>query len=311
MQIRSPSEICCDTLFATTEQHPGGTMRAVVDVAEFVDIEAYPLLQEGTSDWVRCVERIRHELAAVDCSVLSGFISQHRLTDLMAEGRAIAPLAWSRMETVNAYNIAFAPDLPDWHPAWIPLERGNAFVARDQIPPNFLISRLFHSPPFQCFVAACFGMNRIFELADPLSGLCLNVLKAGREHPWHFDTNEFTVSLLTQKSERGGVFEYCPNIRSPENENFSTVRDVLEGRGGELVQRVALEAGDLVLFRGRYSLHRVTAVEGETERHSAILAYTKEPGVIGSPERTRQLFGRTLPAHLAEAERRRADSLLD
>jgi hypothetical protein len=281
------------------------------DIAELVDTEAYPLLRERTSDSVSCIERIRHDLAAVDCSVLSGFIRAHRLTDLLAESRAIAPLAWSRIETVNAYNIAFAPDLPDWHPGWIPLERGNAFVARDQIPPNFLISRLFRNPPFKRFVAACFGMKRVFELADPLSGLCLNVLKAGREHPWHFDTNEFSVSLLTQKSEGGGVFEYCPNIRSPESENFSTVREVLEGRGGELVQRVALKAGDLLFFRGRYSLHRVTPVEGETDRHSAILSYTKGPGVIGSPERTRQLFGRTLPVHLAEAERTRADSLLD
>jgi hypothetical protein len=281
------------------------------DIAEFVDTEAYPLLREGTSDWVSCVEHIRHDLAAFDCSVLSGFIRVQRRADLLAESRAVAPLAWSRIETVNAYNIAFAPDLPDWHPGWIPLERGNAFVARDQIPPNFLISRLFQNPPFKRLVAACFGMNRVFELADPLSGLCLNVLKAGREHPWHFDTNEFSVSLLTQKPEGGGVFEYCPNIRSPENENFPTVREVLEGRGGQLVQRVVLETGDLVLFRGRYSLHRVTAVEGETDRHSAILSYTKEPGVIGSSERTRQLFGRTLPVHLAEAERTRADGLLD
>jgi hypothetical protein len=286
-------------------------MGAAADVAELVDIEAYPLLHEGTTAWVRCVERIRCELAVVDCSVLSGFISLHRLADLTAEGRAVAPLAWSRIEAVNAYNMAVDQDLPEWHPSRIPLERGNAFVARDQIPQNFLISQLFHNPPFQRFVAACFGMKRIFELADPLSGLCLNVLKAGREHPWHFDTNEFTVSLLTQKPKSGGVFEYCPNIRSPENENYSTVRDVLAGRGGQLVRRLVLEAGDLLLFRGRYSLHRVTSVEGQTERHSAILAYTKEPGVIGSPERTRQLFGRILPVHLAAAEHRRADGLLD
>jgi predicted 2-oxoglutarate/Fe(II)-dependent dioxygenase YbiX len=85
---------------------------------------------------------------------------------------------------------------------------------------------------------------------------------------------------------------------------------VLEGRG-EQVQRLVMETGDLLLFRGRYSLHRVTSVVGDVERHSAILAYTKQPGVIGSAERTRQLFGRVLPAHLAAAERRRADSLLD
>ena len=83
------------------------------DIAELVDTEAYPLLQQRTSDCAKCIERIRHDLATVDCSVLSGFIRAHRLTDLLAEGRAIAPLAWSRIETVNAYNTAFAPNLPD------------------------------------------------------------------------------------------------------------------------------------------------------------------------------------------------------
>jgi hypothetical protein len=281
------------------------------DIAEFADIVAYPLFEEGKAAWAVCVERIQQELAEAACSVLSGFIRSRRLADLAAEGQAIAPLAWTHAETVNAYNMAFDQDLPEWHPGRIRLERGNAFVARDHIPADFLINRLFQSQPFQRFIAACFGIERVFELADPLAGLCLNVLKTGREHPWHFDTNEFTVSLLTQKSEGGGIFEYCPNIRSPESENLHSVRQVIEGRGAGLIRSIALEAGDLFLFRGRYTLHRVSPIEGKTERHSAILAYTKEPGVIGSPERTRQLFGRVLPAHTAGAKRPRSDGLLD
>ena len=235
-----------------------------------------------------------------------------RLEDLALQGRAVAPMAWGHVETVNAYNVALDRELPDGHPARIRLERGNAFVARDQIPDHFLIHQLFTSGPFQRFIAACFGMERVFELADPLSGLCLNVLGKGREHPWHFDTNEFSVSLLTQESESGGVFEYCPNIRSPQDENLGGVRDVLEGRARHAIHRLALRPGDLQLFLGRFALHRVSAVEGVTERHCAIFAYTKEPGVIGSPERTRQLFGRVLPVHVAAAERAvRSDRLLD
>ena len=38
--------------------------------------------------------------------------------------------------------------------------------------------------------------------------------------PWHFDSCEFTLSLMIQKPEKGGIFEYCPNIREPGNENF-------------------------------------------------------------------------------------------
>jgi hypothetical protein len=47
--------------------------------------------------------------------------------------------------------------------------------------------------------------------------------------PWHFDSCEFTLSLMIQKPENGGIFEYCPNIREPGNENFEEVKKVLSG----------------------------------------------------------------------------------
>jgi hypothetical protein len=281
-------------------------------IARFVSVESYPILDPATSAWRACLARVHAELAAAGCSVLSGFIRPDWLDELAQQSRAIAPLAWRHVEKVNAYNVAFDRELPDDHPARIRLERGNAFVARDQIPRSFLIHQLFTSRAFQRFIAACFGLQRVYELADPLSGLCLNVLGNGREHPWHFDTNEFTVSLLTQEPESGGVFEYCPDIRSPRDENLAGVRDVLEGRARHSIRRLALRPGDLQLFLGRFALHRVSAIEGARERHCAIFAYTKEPGVIGSLERTRQLFGRVLPVHITAAKQAvRSDQLLD
>jgi hypothetical protein len=131
-------------------------------------------------------------------------------------------------------------------------------------------------------------------------------------HPWHFDTNEFVASILTQSPEGGGVFEYCPNIRTTREENFPAVRGVLEGRRDDLVRRLTIRPGDLQLFRGRFSLHRVTTVRGSRARHSAIFSYCERPGVVGSVARTRQLFGRLEPVHLAAAGRAvRGDHLLD
>ena len=213
---------------------------------------------------------------------------------------------------MNAYNIDIGTPLPDDHPGRITVERGNAFVARDLIPRDLIVHRLYSDPLFQRFVAACFGLPRVHELGDPLSGLCLNVVNPGMEHPWHFDTNEFTVSLLTRRPQDGGVFEYCPNIRSAADENFADVRAVLTGQGGRLVRRLVLRPGDLQLFKGRYSLHRVSEVRGDIARHTAILAYSERPGVVGSVARTRQLFGRVLPEHLAaEGRAVRVDALLD
>ena len=32
---------------------------------------------------------------------------------------------------------------------------------------------------------------------------------------------------MIQKPEKGGIFEYCPNIRAPGNENFDEVKKVI------------------------------------------------------------------------------------
>ena len=49
----------------------------------------------------------------------------------------------------------------------------------------------------------------------------------GNGFPWHFDTNNFTVTLAIQNAETGGAFEYAPRIREGD-ENFAEVSRVLE-----------------------------------------------------------------------------------
>ena len=76
------------------------------------------------------------------------------------------------------------------------------------------------------------------------------------------------------------------------------------------VVSLALEPGDLQIFKGRYSLHRVSPLKGDRKRYVAIFSYVEEPDMVGAPERTKQLYGRVLPIHLARAGRR-ADSYID
>ncbi|MEU4260981.1 HalD/BesD family halogenase [Streptomyces argenteolus] len=285
------------------------TLQAIT-LDQVVDTDRYPLSDPGSAEAQGVVARARHELATVGCTVLPDFVRPSLQEMLRQQCAALAPHAYYDVETVNVYNIAVDAALPEDHPGRRTLQRGNAFVARDRIPDGALITRLYGHTPFRRFVADCFGLPDLHELADPLSGLVLNVVRPGMEHPWHFDTNEYTVSMLTQQAEAGGDFEYCPNIRSAEDERFDAVRDVLDGsaRG----DRLPLRPGDLQLFKGRYSLHRVSPVRGDVARHSAIFAYSERPGVIGSVARTRQLFGRVLPEHLAaEGRAVRSDRLLD
>ena len=105
---------------------------------------------------------------------------------------------------------------------------------------------------------------------------------------WHFDNADFVTTLMLRPAEAGGLYEYAPGLRRPEDEAYDAVARVLDG-AREAVRALDLEAGALVVFRGRYALHRVTPVEGAHSRLLAVLSYDPKPGKMLT-EHTRKIF---------------------
>ena len=277
-----------------------------------IDLERYPLDNLDNASGRQLIEKCRQQLAGDGCVVLKGFVPEQALARLERETERLSPEAHYNQTETNPYNSDGDPDLPAAHPKNRFGDRTNGFVAGDCIDSDTIIRQVYENPEFQRFIAAVVGMEEIHEYADPLAGLVVNVLREGCQHPWHYDTNEFIVTMMTRQSHAGGRFEYSPGIRSPEGENFEEVQKVLDGdRGG--LESLDLQPGDLQIFFGRYSLHRVTPVEGDKERHTVIFAYAKEPGFIGRPERARRIFGRMAPIHerLLEEGMSRSDNLAD
>jgi hypothetical protein len=279
---------------------------------DIIDTDTYPLHAPDSAGYRALVRRCREQAEGEGCVVIEDFVRPEALKRMEAESEALAPTAHYNDTYTNPYNSADDPSLPDDHPKRIFADRTNAFVAGDRIAEDTWIRRLYHDPGVQQLVADCLGVAQVYEYADPLAGLVVNVLQPNCQHPWHFDTNEFIVTMMTKQPEAGGSFDYCPGIRSPKDENFQAVSEVVQGDHAR-VKSLDVKAGDLQIFFGRYSLHRVSRVQGQRERHTLILGYAKEPGVIGKAERTRKLFGRVAPVHEREAERApsRSDKLSD
>ena len=268
-------------------------------LAEFVNLETYPSLTPESGEWTELVQRVRSELDHAGFSILRGFVNKGAVEELARQSKEVAPRAYSEERKTNVYGSEYDdPSLPEGHPQRIFMKRSNAFVAADYIPEEFIIKRLYQSSLFKSFLAESFGLEQIFEYADPFGSLVVNVLKPGCQHPWHFDMNEFTVSLLTQQPDDGGEFQFYPNSRSPEDEQIDLVRSVIIGECNSGVESLKLQLGDLQLFKGRYSVHRVAEVKGSAERHTAIFAYSTIPGIVGNVSRAKQLFGRVSPVHI-------------
>lgn len=277
-----------------------------------IDLERYPITALDAQQGRALVEECRRQLAVDGCVVLKRFVPEDALARLERETVRLSPEAHYNQNQTNPYNSDGDSSLPPSHPKNRFDDRTNGFVAGDRIDVSTIIRQLYESPVFKQFIATVVGMDEIHEYADPLAGLVINVLREGCQHPWHYDTNEFIVTMMTKQSEGGGRFEYSPGIRSPEGENFADVEKVIDG-DRSTIESLDLQPGDLQIFFGRYSLHRVTPVQGDKERHTVIFAYAKEPGFIGRPERALRIFGRMAPIHekLLKDGMQRSDNLQD
>jgi hypothetical protein len=283
------------------------------DLSELVDTDRYPLHDVDDPRLQAEIARVREDLDREGCAVLRGFLRPEALEQARDEGRELSAKSYYASRRVNAWFTSDDESLPESDPRRHFMERTSGFVTRDMIPADTVIQQLYVSPAMKRLVAECLQEDEVYEYADPFAGLVQNVLPPGTEQPWHYDTNEYIVTMMTDIPDSGGEFQYCPNIRTPAGENYDGVGAVIRGEDTTTPRTLLLRPGDLQLFKGRYSLHRVTRVGGQRERHTAIFAYSQQPGVVGRLERTRQLYGRVSEAHI-EAERRReerADGLLD
>ena len=117
--------------------------------------------------------------------------------------------------------------------------------------------------------------------------------------------------MLLQAADAGGQFEYVPKLRNPDDECYSQVKKILDGQR-DRVERLTLKAGDLQLFHGRYSLHRVTRNTGKVDRMLLIMSFAEQAGMIGSSVRSKHLYGKITDAHLEhDRSRVRSDELHD
>ena len=276
---------------------------------DFIDLDQYPLDGRDPRRYEAALGAARAQLAEDGCCVLPGFVTASALPGLVAEADSVARHAHRSFNRTNAYFSEDDPGLPAHDPRRRFYDRSNAFVPADNFGPASGLRAIYEYLPFQNFIREALGAVHFYRYADPLADVIINMVEEGEGFPWHFDTNNFTVTLAIQNGEAGGVFEYAPGLRSAEDECFDAVADVLDNRS-DRVKSLPLVPGDLQKFKGRYSLHRVTPVTGSQRRYVGIFSFVETEGMVGSVERTRQLYGRVLPIHLKRAGMR-GDSLKD
>ncbi|MEM7284076.1 MAG: hypothetical protein AAF438_20925 [Pseudomonadota bacterium] len=281
-------------------------------VHKLIHRDRYPIDDVSSVSCRRTIAQVRKELDEDGCAVVKGFLSSEGLKLLRAEAVDRLPQThYSKKKKCNVYLGDSNPARPSDHPQNTFLERTNGFVTADTFGEESLSRQLYYWPPLKEFLRRCLNKRALYIYEDPVSNMIVNVARRGQNFNWHFDTNEFTITMLLQAAEQGGVFEYVPNLRQKRDERYSAVKRVLDG-DRSAVKPLELNPGDLQLFLGRYSLHQVTPNEGATERLLLIMSFAETPNMVGSRVRVQDLYGKVAEVHMSkEKDLTRADQLLD
>jgi len=277
---------------------------------KIVNFNRYPIHEPNSSIIKKLVKKCKQELDQFSCSTIPGFILPKSLKIMNEELEKQIHQVYMSKESINPYlNSKDEPLLNKDHPKRIFSKRDNGYLNSDLFKKDSEMKYLYEQDELLKFVSACVGISPIYRWADPLACHAYNIMKPGGVLPWHFDSCEFTLSIMLQKPEQGGIFEYCPDIRESGNEKFEEVKKVLNGNR-ERVRQLELEPGDLQIFKGRFALHRVTKVEGNRSRYLAIPAFVLDPWRVNTPEHSRAIYGKVLPIH-HERNVKRSDGLID
>ena len=245
-------------------------------LADIVDLDRYPLHEAGSPAVEALLARGWEALARDALFTIEGFVRPQATEAMAAELEARRGIA-SRVEMERS----LYPYADDAVAGDHPRNSRNAFryhqVLNHQISNNSPLRRLYCWEPLREFLRRLMGYETFHRSECPHLALTAKIAGEGDTDGWHYDGNDVVFSVLLRRPEDGGVFEYAPNLRSPGNENWEGLARVYAGDSA-LLRRASLAVGDLNVFQGNQTLHRVTPVEGPTPRIVGLFSFDRNPG---------------------------------
>ena len=257
-------------------------------LADIVDLSLYPLQD------IEFRANSKHSLDKNGVLVMPDFLRATAVEAIQREGKEQQNLAYY---TITDHNIFLTPPDPTYasdHPRNRLVSSSKGCITDDQIPPTSALNTLYDAEEFREFLCTVLGEDDLHEYADKMSSINLHYADEGQELGWHFDNSSFAITLMIQTPDEGGVFEYVKDVRDADSDdmNYDDCGKVLAGEVA--VQTLTMDAGALVLFRGRNSMHRVTPAKGLRTRMLVVMAYNAEPGITLSESARMTFYGRLI-----------------
>lgn len=269
-------------------------------IQSIVDTERYPIGDHQCDRRTNLTDSARSTFLKSGVLQLKGFLRREVVTELATKCHN-AKHATHRMHGEfppysDAMDDAVDKSLPADHPARLTLPASHLFLPGDMITSQNPLRVLYRNPAFQSFLQHILCVPQLHPVQDDMGNVNLLIYEPGDQNGWHFDTTDFVVSIMLQSSTAGGIYQYVPDLRSEKDQNLQGVTQRMQHPdSNDGVLQCDLEPGTLFLFKGKYTMHRVTRVAAQTDRIIAILSYHPKPGHTISNSSKRAMYGREKP----------------
>ena len=216
-----------------------------LQTTDLIDLKKYPI-NKSNQQKRKLLKQIHADLEKNGCAVLKNFLTIKAIKLITREANKVSHLGHRSFNKTNPYFTKDDISLPKDDPRRQFYKRSNNFISADNFSKNSSLRTIFDFPYFDSFIKYCVREENFYRYADPLADVIINMAEEGNGFPWHFDTNDFTVTIAIQNAENGGEFEYVPKIRN-KDENFEEVKKVLNGSSKKIIS-IELQPGDLQTF---------------------------------------------------------------
>ncbi len=259
------------------------TQQLLERMNRLIDLDRYPVHRPDTPDGQALVERCRADLDAAAAATLPGFLRPEALASLATEAEGLIP---GSRRLASAPRVTYpegdAPDGGALGKEVRAIKHTNAYnqILNYQIPNDSDLRAIYMWPMMTEFVRRVLRVEKLHLSQCPHLALTMKAAFQGDTDGWHYDPNDGVVTLVLQASDAGGEFEYAPNIRSLDDQNYAGVKRLFENPEAE-GRRFTQSPGTFTFFNGRNSMHRVKPVGATTKpRIVAIFSYDQRPDQV-------------------------------
>ena len=264
-----------------------------VTLGDVIDLERYPITDRTDPAYRALVTHSQSLLGQEGVAIFPGFVRDESVATMADQTLELHPRMFHFRENHTVYFKPQEENVDSGHPLRRLMKTEKDTVAYADIPGDNLIRRIYESDEVLSFIKDVLGLDTLYRHADPLAALNLQGFTTGQQLGWHFDRSDFSVTLSLQAASAGGDFEYVRMLRNEDDDCYDAVGQFLDNPDTQQIEVLPQVPGTLTLFRGRYSLHRVTPVVGDRLRLNAVFAYVDQPNVEFSAYARQLFYGRT------------------